>query len=434
VAPTRTKVAFAFAVALVLCLCLPALAVAAATPTVDIVKVHGIVDPALAGYVRGTIQDAERDGSTVILQLDSLGSYGDQAAVLARTIRSAPIPVVVWVGPSGARVAGGALFLLYAGSLAAMAPGAGVGPGIPFDLGEASETPDNVAERTAQLVALAPGAQATADGARAASAGPALPAGTALAQGAVAMVAVDIPDLLEKLDGQTVRAGGREVVLATANRTDRPVDIRFHEIGPLRGVLHAISTPTAVYVLLLLGLWAFAFELTQPGFGVAGIAAALALSLAVYGLSVAPVHGVGIALLVAGTALMGLDVVIRRVQWLTLGGATLFAAGSVFASRGLVPAVRVPLWLIIVATAGGVLFFGFAMTVALRSRERIHTAQVGLVGLVGEARSDLNPEGGVLVKGSLWRARTMDGTIRKGSRIRVRAVEGLILRVEPESD
>ena len=145
-------------------------------------------------------------------------------------------------------------------------------------------------------------------------------------------------------------------------------------------------------------------------------------------------HGGGIALLVAGTALMGLDVVIRRVQWLTLGGATLFAAGSVFASRGLVPAVRMPLWLVIVATLGSALFFGFAMTVALRSRERIHTAQVGLVGLVGEARSDLNPEGGVLVKGSLWRARTMDGTIRKGSRIRVRAVEGLILRVEPESD
>ena len=396
------------AFALVLCLCLPALAVAAATPTVDIVKVHGIVDPALAGYVRGTIHDAERDGSTVILQLDSLGAYGDQAASLARTIRSASVPVVVWDGPSGARVAGGALFLLYAGSLAAMAPGAGVGPGIPFDLGEVSEAPGDAAERTAQLVALAPGAQATAEGARAASAGPALPAGTALAQGAVAMVAVDIPDLLAKLDRQTVRVGGREVVLTTANRTDRPVDVRFHEIGPLRGVLHAISTPTAVYVLLLLGLWAFAFELTQPGFGVAGIASALAL--------------------------MGLDVVIRRVQWLTLGGASLFAAGSVFASRGLVPAVRMPLWLVIVATLGSALFFGFAMTVALRSRERIHTAQVGLVGLVGEARSDLNPEGGVLVKGSLWRARTMDGTIRKGSRIRVRAVEGLILRVEPESD
>src|SRR5207244_12774304 len=118
----------------------------------------------------------------------------------------------------------------------------------------------------------------------------------------------------------------------------------------------------------------------------------------------------------------------------TRGGATLLPAGSVFASRGLVPAVRMPLWLVIVATLGSVLFFGFAMTVALRSRERIHTAQVGLVGLVGEARSDLNPEGGVLVKGSLWRARTMDGTIRQGYRIRVRAVECLHLRMGPESD
>jgi len=231
-----------------------------------------------------------------------------------------------------------------------------------------------------------------------------------------------------------VRVGTGSAVLATANRTDRPVDVRFHEIGPLRGILHAVATPTAVYVLLLIGLWAFAFELTQPGFGVAGVAAALALALAVYGLSVAPVHGVGLAVLVAGTALMGLDVAIRRVQWLTLGGAVLFAAGSALAWRGVAPAIRVPLWLMVVATLGSILFFGFAMTVALRSRERIHTAQVGLVGLVGEARSDLNPEGGVLVKGSLWRARTMDGTIRKGSRVRVRAVEGLILRVEPESD
>src|SRR5262249_10052365 len=206
-----------------------------------------------------------------------------------------------------ARVAGGALFLLYAGSLAAMAPGAGVGPGVPFDLGDASEPAADAAAHIARLAALAPGAEASADGARAASTGPALPAANALAERAVALVAVDVPDLLAKLDWHAVPAGGRTVVLATANRPDRPVGVRFHEIGPLRGILHSISTPTAVYVLLLFGLWAFAFELTQPGFGVAGIASALAIALAVYGLSVAPVHGVGIALVVAGTACIGLD-------------------------------------------------------------------------------------------------------------------------------
>jgi len=200
VAPTRSRIACALAVGLVLCLAVPVRA-ATATPTVEIVKVHGNVDPALAGYVRGTITDAERDGSTVILQLDALGSYGEQAESLARTIRAASVPVIVWVGPSGARVEGGALFLLYAGSLATMAPGAGVGPGVPFDLGQERESAGDAAARTAELIALAPGAQATADGARAASTGPALPAANALAEGAVALVAVDIPDLLEKLDG-----------------------------------------------------------------------------------------------------------------------------------------------------------------------------------------------------------------------------------------
>jgi len=102
--------------------------------------------------------------------------------------------------------------------------------------------------------------------------------------------------------------------------------------------------------------------------------------------------------------------------------------------RGVDAAIDVPAWLIVMATLAGVLFFGFGMTVALRARERIRTAQIGLVGLVGEVRSELNPEGGVFVKGSLWRARSQDGAIPRGARVRVRSVDGLILRVDQEPD
>jgi membrane-bound serine protease (ClpP class) len=94
----------------------------------------------------------------------------------------------------------------------------------------------------------------------------------------------------------------------------------------------------------------------------------------------------------------------------------------------------VSLWLVILATLAGFLLFGFGMTVALRSRERVRSAQIGLVGLVGEVRSDLNPEGGVFVKGSLWRARSMNGPIPSGRRVRIKGIDGLILRVEEESD
>jgi len=95
---------------------------------VDVVKVQGVIDPALSAYVRGSIKQAQDRAATVILQVDSRGAYGDEAVQLAKVIRSAGVPVVAWVGPSGARAEGGALFLVYASSFVAIAPGAGIGP------------------------------------------------------------------------------------------------------------------------------------------------------------------------------------------------------------------------------------------------------------------------------------------------------------------
>jgi len=409
---------------------------AAGVPSVDVVQVHGVIDPAIAAYVRGSIDRSAAVGATVVLQLDSEGTFGDEAVRLGRLIRSASVPVITWVGPPGAQAAGGALFVLYGSSLPAMAPGAGLGPARPFDLDTKAsrERPALVAERGAELGALAQGAGVAPSAIRRLLIGPPLAAGPALDAGAVALVARDLPDLLRKLDGRTVAAAHGPVVLATAGRPGRPVAVRFHELGPIRRVWHAVSTPAAVYVLVVLGLWALAFELTQPGFGVAGMAGLLFLGLAGYGLSVVPIHWLGLAMILVGTALQGTDVLLRRVHVLTLAGTALFAVGSVVAWWGVAPPVVPATWLIVVASIGGALFFGFGMTVALKARERIRTAQVGLVGLLGEVRTDLDPEGGVLVKGALWRARSMDGKIPKGTRVRVRGVDGLILRVEEEPD
>jgi membrane-bound serine protease (ClpP class) len=252
--------------------------------------------------------------------------------------------------------------------------------------------------------------------------------------GAVSVIGDGLADLLGKLDGRTVRTAGGPVTLATANRPGRTVGVSFHEIGPVRRLLHAMSTPTAVFVLLVLGLWALAFELTQPGFGVAGIAGALALALAGYGLSVVPFHWYGLALILGGTGLQGLDVVVRRVALFTMLGTAAFATGTVLAWNGVAPAVDLPAWLIVLASLAGLLFFGFGMTVAMRSRQRVTQAQVGLVGLTGVVRNDLDPERGVVVKGTVWRARSMNGFIPKGARVRVRSIDGLILRVEEEPD
>jgi len=400
-------------------------------PTVDVVKVEGVIDPALSAYVRGSIESSESTGATVILQVDARGAYGDQGIGLARFISRASVPVVAWIGPSGARASGGALLAIEASLLLTMAPGAGIGPALPLDSGTAASRL-SPAERRAQEESFA--TVAGAAGRDRTILRQAVPAGPALDSHLVAMASPTIPDLLRKLDGRSVPVSGGSATLATLNRPGRPVDVSFHEIGPVRRVLHGVSTPAAVYVLLVLGVWGVAFELTQPGFGVSGIAGAVALALAGYGLSVVPVHWVGVVLILGGMALQGLDVLLRRLAWLTGLGSAAFVVGSVLAWRGTAPPVGLPPWLLIVASVGALLFFGFGLTVAMRARERIQSAQVGLVGLVGEVRTDLAPEGGVYVKGSLWRARSMNGPIPKGRRVRVRGIDGLILRVQEEPD
>lgn len=409
----------------------------ARTAEIDVVEVQGVIDPALSAYVRDEIASVERVGSVLVLQIDSRGAYGDRAVELGRAIRSATVPVVAWIGPSGARAEGGALFLVYSSSLVAISPGAGIGPARPFDVrtDTSGEDPSMVRRLGEELVGLAAGAGAAPEGVRGLLSGPPLPAGPALSSGAAQVAASDVSELVRALDGRSVRAGDRPVSMETLDARGRiAVAVRFHDLGPFRRVLHAVSTPTAVYVLVVLGLWAIAFELTQPGFGVAGISGALALALAGYGLSVIPVGWLGVALLVGGVGLQGLDVAIRRLAWLTAAGTVAFAAGSVLAWRGVAVAIDLSPWLIGLATMAGALFFGFALTVALRARERVRSAQVGLVGLVGETRKDLDPEGAVFVKGTLWRARSSDGPIAKGRRVRVRGVDGLVLRVEEEPD
>jgi membrane-bound serine protease (ClpP class) len=269
--------------------------------------------------------------------------------------------------------------------------------------------------------------------ARALAARDAIDAGVALD-----VVAYTVPQLLREIDGLTVRTPAGEVELRTrvatteAEAGERRVEIRFEEPGTFARVLHAVSTPSMIFVLLVVGLAALAFETTQPGFGFAGFSGVALLALAVYGLTVATPSWPWLAMLVTGIGLMTLDVRLRALSWPTWVGLASFALGSVLAWRGVDPAIRISPWLIGGAIVASLLYYGFALTVALQSRDRIVGAQRGLIGLVGEARGRLAPDGPVFVKGALWRGRTVGAPIEPGSAVRVRGVDGLILRVEED--
>jgi membrane-bound serine protease (ClpP class) len=236
-----------------------------------------------------------------------------------------------------------------------------------------------------------------------------------------------VADLLTQADGTTVQTASGPVVLNTAHAT-----IRYHDLGPARRVLHAVASPVAIYVLLVLGFAGVAFEITQPGFGFAGICGVIALGLGAYGLWVVPPNWFGFVLLACGTGFLIADVVLRKLGVLSAVGLVAFAAGTWLIYRGVAPAIDIPPALMICTVIAAFLYYGFALTVAQQARDRIASTQQGLVGLVGETRGELDPEGAVHVKGTLWRGRSVDEAIPAGTKVRVRGVDGLVLRVEPE--
>ncbi len=198
----------------------------------------------------------------------------------------------------------------------------------------------------------------------------------------------------------------------------------------MKRLQHAVATPTMVYVLLVIGLACLAFELTQPGFGFAGFAGVGLLILGVYGILIVPPWWLGLLVLLGSIGLLVADVQLRRFGILTGLGLVTFVAGSFLLYRGVADAIAISPWLIGGMTLASFLYYGFGLTVAIQSRDRIVNTQRGLIGLLGEARGRLAPDGPVYVKGALWRGRSVGEPIDPGSRVRVRGVDGLILQVE----
>ncbi len=400
-------------------------------PSVVVAKIEGSIDSTLASFLLDLVEDAEAEGSTIVLQLDTAGTLDQDAVGLAERLHDATVPVIVWVGPSPAKAQGAGLLFLYAASLGAVAPGAGVGPLEPVDL-----TSERPAPSRSELEALANSwVREFAREAPVAFPDQPVPAAAALEGNIAEVAAVSVVGLLEEIDRMTVGTGAGPVELRTKIATTQsqdPVNVRFTELGPVDRVLHSAASPTWIYVLLVLGLAALAFELTQPGFGFAGFSGIGMIGLAVYGLTVVPFSPAGLGLLVLGIGAMTLDVRLRRLGLLTAAGLVGFAAGAVLMFGAVSDAIDLSGWLIGGTVVGALLYWGFILTVAVKTRERLTSSQRGLVGLTGETRGDLEPEGPVFVKGALWRGRSADGPIPSGTRIRVRAVDGLILRVEPD--
>ncbi len=414
-----------------------AMAQPAPEQTIDIIRVEGAIDPQISEYLRDRLQEAQDDGvHAAVIQLDTPGGLDVSMREIVSDIVNSEVPVVVWVAPRGARAASAGTFIAYAADLTFMAEATELGAATPINLG--GDVPDAlerkmVNDATAFLREL--GIEQGHDPEWAEDAvveGASLGATAAVDRGVVNGLASSLGDLLRAMDGAEVEVTGNDVTLETWNEQEATPSVaaRFQEPNVLQRLLHAVSTPDVAYLLLLIGMFGLIFELYNPGIGLAGIIGAIALLLGFYALSVLPTNWAGVLLIVLAVGFLIVDLHTAGLGIWTVGGVVGLILGALILFSG--DLLDVSIGAIVAGVAGSLLFFISVMTAALRVRLRKPiTGEEGLIGTIAEAKTDIAPEGTVVTKGALWRARTMETGIAAGEKVEVKATEGLVLLVEP---
>lgn len=434
-------------------------------PLIDVVEVEGVIDQTIADYISERVAQAADDGAQVlVLRIDTPGGLGVSMDAIVETITTSDVPVAVWVGPPGAQAASAGVYIGYAAHLLAVAPGTIMGAATPVDLGGGDLPEKAITAAEARLVGLAELRGRDLDFARAAvrdaavvvaspGGGASLPSDAPLPEGAdrdavqvldearlvdrgiVDFMAPSLPDVLRELDGREVMiagpAGEASRVLDVNTET---ANLRFHNLGIVRRVLHTVANPTLAYLLLIAGALCIFFEVFQPGFGVAGVTGLAMSALGLYGLSVLPVSWLAFGLIVLGLVLLAADLAVSGLGALTAGGTLGLAVGSFLLFTG-PDLLRVSPWVIALVVIFNVVFFVAVMTTVLRAQgNQALSGAESLVGRTAIVRSMLNPEGHVFVEGALWRARAPEsaGKVKSGTVVRVIGLDDrLTLEVEP---
>jgi membrane-bound serine protease (ClpP class) len=401
----------------------------------------GTVDPVVKNYVvDGLAKAREARASAVLIQMDTPGGLLDATRDIVQAILNSSLPVIVYVGPAGARAASAGVFITLAADVAAMAPQTHLGAAHPVSVGggvvpggkEADEKSNSVLEEkavsdtAAYARSLAAAKGRDPDWAeKAVRQSLSLTSQEALKKGVIDLLADDDVALLRALTGRTVKKGDITFTL----QLEQAPQVN-HEMTLLQRWLHTIANPNVAYLLLALGFYALIYEFSSPGIGLAGIAGVICLVLAFFSLQVLPLNYAGLALVVAGLLMMGLDIFTGAHGLLIFGGSVSLAIGSFFLFDRDQSLFRVswPLIGTVVGTSLG--FFG----VVVRSLWKLRRKKpvTGSEGLVGQ-RAEVRGEGQVFLEGALWSVEAGLEDARPGDHVVVVNVLGNRLVVRKEA-
>ena len=427
---------------LLLMLILPASAVWAKTRApVAVIELNGVIDSIASRHVVRAIDSAERNGrDLVVIQMDTPGGLDTAMREIIRRILNSEIPVVVFVGPEGARAASAGLFIAMAAHVAVMAPSTNIGAAHPVSLAGDQSGQSEVLESkvtndaAAYIRGIAETRGRNADWAElAVRESVSITAREALDLGVIDLIATDVDDLLARIDGREVSVASNTKILRTEG-----LDYDRIELNAVDSFLHILVDPNIAFLLFSLGGAAMIAEIFNPGLIFPGVAGAIALILAFTAFGSLPVNWAGVGLIVLALALIALEGFVASNGVLGGGGAVALILGALFLFQApdvtgpASPEIHVSRILIgVVGVVIAALVVLLARTGAVARRATSVMRQIPLPDSLGMTQSALRPLGTVLVEGEEWTARTKSGRVPRGRPIRVISSLGLTLVVEP---
>lgn len=392
-------------------------------------SIHPITDE----YIGRALTAAESThADALLIEINTPGGLVDSTRDIIEKILAAPIPVVIYVTPSGSRAASAGFFILESADVAAMAPGTNTGAAHPVTLG-GSKMDDVMKQKLENDAAALMRSVASKRGRNVQVAESAVRESKsftdqeALSQKLIDYVAPNEEDLFRQMDGKTIkRFDGKTITLSLSGRPVREFPMTLKQ-----RILSYLMDPNVAFILLAIGMLALYMEFNHPGAVLPGTVGVVFLLLAAFALNLLPVRFAAIAMILGSFVLFALEAKFASHGVLTVGGIALLTLGALMLVDGPIPEMRVRWWTALTVSIPLGLITAFLMSIALRARQnKVVTGTQGMVGEIGLAQTPLSPSGKVFVHGEVWDA-TSSADVDAGQSVIVRRVEGLRLQVDP---